>query len=202
MKTKKIVVSGAGNIVEAFGEVQKYAEFHDLSKKDALHLRLLTEETFGMLREMTGNYTAFFYVEGDGKDNYLNIDGKVDVDIWERDGLLAMAKDGRNILAGGIMGKIRALVEEAALGLTEANDSQLDYGYVLSSTPFDMEASQTQMWSLSAYKAGIENEKNTGKSTEAWDELEKSIVANLADDVQVGLLKGNIRMIIKYKSKG
>ncbi len=201
MRTKKIVVSGADNIVEAFGEVQKYAEFHDLSKKDALHLRLLTEETFGMLREMTGNYTAFFYVEGNGKDNFLNIDGKVDVDIWERDGLLAMAKNGKNILASGIMGKIRALVEEAALGLTEANDPQLDYGYVLSSSPLDMEASQTQMWSLSAYRAGIENEKSSGKSTEAWDELEKSIVANLADDVQVGLLKGNIRMIIKYKSK-
>ena len=202
MKTKKIVVSGAGNIVEAFGEVQKYAEFHNLSKKDALHLRLLTEETFGMLREMTGNYTAFFYVEGNGKENNLNIDGKVDVDIWERDGLLAMAKDGKNMLASGIMGKIRALVEEAALGLTEVNDSQLDYGYVLSASPFDMEASQTQMWSLSAYRAGVESEKNSGKSTEAWDELEKSIVANLADDVQVGLLKGNIRMIIKYKSKG
>ena len=46
-------------------------------------------------------------------------------------------------------------------------------------------------WSLSTYKQGAKNK------TEAWDELEKSIIANMADDVIVGIIGGKVEITIK-----
>lgn len=34
---------------------------------------------------------------------------------------------------------------------------------------------------------------------EAWDELEKSIVAKLADDVQVGIRSGKVELVIRKR---
>ncbi|MCR5501908.1 MAG: hypothetical protein K6F53_02775 [Lachnospiraceae bacterium] len=204
MKTNSIVISNKGdNMEDAFREVDKYAEYQNLAHKDALHLRLLTEEAFGMLREMVGKFTTYFSVEGDGKTNTLNIEGKADVDAWERSDLLAVSKSGKNVLAKGIMGKIRSVIEAGALGIDLAYEQDpIDYGYILSSAPLSMEELSGQMWSLSAYRQGVEEGKDRNEiAAKAWDELEKSIIANLADDVQVGILKGNIKLIITYKSR-
>lgn len=204
MKTNSIVISNKGdNMEEAFAEVEKYAAYQNLAHKDALHLRLLTEEAFGMLREMVGKFTTSFSVEGDGKTNMLNIEGKADMDAWERSDLLAVSKSGKNVLAKGIMGKIRSVIEAGALGIDLAYEQEpIDYGYILSSAPLSMEELSGQMWSLSAYRQGVEQGKDKDEiAAKAWDELEKSIIANLADDVQVGILKGNIKLIVTYKSR-
>ena len=53
-------------------------------------------------------------------------------------------------------------------------------------------------WSLQEYKNALENSK--GKSKEAataWDELERSIVSSIADDVSVRITRSNVDMIIK-----
>ena len=34
---------------------------------------------------------------------------------------------------------------------------------------------------------------------EEWDELEKSVIANLADDVTVGVLNGKVDMVVRKK---
>ena len=205
MTTNKIVISNSGdNMEDAFAEVEKYADYQKVSHKTALHLRLLTEEAFGMLREMVGSFTTYFYVDGDGRTNTLNIEGNADMDVWERSDLLSVSKSGKNVLATGIMGKIRAVIEAGALGLEAGNGCEpLDYGYILSTAPMDATTmSSTQFWSLSAYRDEIAKIKDEGEiPAKAWDELEKSIVANLADDVQVGILKGKIKLIITYKSK-
>ena len=49
------------------------------------------------------------------------------------------------------------------------------------------------MWSLTTYK------KKVKANTEGWDELERSIIANLADDVTVGILGGKVMITVKKK---
>jgi hypothetical protein len=49
-------------------------------------------------------------------------------------------------------------------------------------------------WSLEQYKQEVEKEKQT----DAWDELEKSVIASVADDVIVGV-KGKKADIIVVK---
>ena len=49
------------------------------------------------------------------------------------------------------------------------------------------------VWSLNKYKVSVQESEK-----EAWDELEKSIIANLADDVIVGV-KGKQASIVVVK---
>ena len=42
----------------------------------------------------------------------------------------------------------------------------------------------------------IEEKKDAGIALDEWDELEKSIIANIADDVSVGINKDMVEMII------
>ena len=44
------------------------------------------------------------------------------------------------------------------------------------------------VWTLDTYRQGVDGAKETGEEAkEAWDELEKSILANLADDLIVAI---------------
>ena len=58
-------------------------------------------------------------------------------------------------------------------------------------------------WSLLQYRSMVEKEKQQKKAEEAWDELEKSVVANIADDVRVGVRGDIVEMTIikRYDKK-
>ena len=54
-------------------------------------------------------------------------------------------------------------------------------------------------WSLSSYRENTKNSELDSEYQEKWDELEKSIVSNIADDVQVGIKGRHVVMNIIYK---
>ena len=54
-------------------------------------------------------------------------------------------------------------------------------------------------WTLVDYRGKVEAEEDSPEKKEQWDELEKSIVSNIADDVQVGVKGGHVVMNIIYK---
>jgi hypothetical protein len=55
----------------------------------------------------------------------------------------------------------------------------------------------TPVWTLQQYKANLEEGQAAGDGTEAaLEDLEKSIVANLADDVIVGVKRDRIELVI------
>ena len=47
------------------------------------------------------------------------------------------------------------------------------------------------LWTLNAYREGAKKAKG-----ETWDELEKSVVSNIADDVKVSIQGRRVEMII------
>ena len=49
-------------------------------------------------------------------------------------------------------------------------------------------------WSLRYY---AQNVKKDAENKEAWDELEKSVIANLADDVIVGVKGNQVDIIVR-----
>ena len=80
-----------------------------------------------------------------------------------------------------------------------AEDSTgVDYG-VETLTGFDDTSSQKtpKEWRLSEYKGDVARRKDNERIA-AWDELEKSIVANIADDISIGI-KGETVMIVITK---
>jgi len=55
----------------------------------------------------------------------------------------------------------------------------------------------TPVWTLQTYRANLEEKHVDNEAADAaWDELEKSIVANLADDVVVGVKGDCIELVI------
>ena len=54
----------------------------------------------------------------------------------------------------------------------------------------------TSIWSLSEYK---ENVKSGENASEKWDELERSIVASIADDISVGIIGNMVEMTISKR---
>ena len=50
-----------------------------------------------------------------------------------------------------------------------------------------------KIWEFSQYKDEVEQD------SEEWDEMEKSIVANLADDVLIGTRKNYIDIVVVKK---
>ena len=53
------------------------------------------------------------------------------------------------------------------------------------------------IWSLNNYREGLEQADDSDAPVkEAWDELEKSIVASIAKDVVVGVKKDRVEMTI------
>ena len=51
-------------------------------------------------------------------------------------------------------------------------------------------------WSLNSYREALSDAENEEPAQEAWDEIEKSIVASLAKDVIVGIKKDLVEMTI------
>ena len=52
-------------------------------------------------------------------------------------------------------------------------------------------------WSMQKYKSEIDAVRS--EESEAWDELEKSIIANIADEVSVGVTKNSVELIVQKK---
>ena len=89
----------------------------------------------------------------------------------------------------------KAAVMEAARGMTY-REAELLYGK-LGTIRFDGEDGEEYAWSLKQYKSNVAKLMKEDDSVKGeWDELEKSIVANIASDVQVGVTEDHVKMVI------
>ncbi|MCR4890825.1 MAG: hypothetical protein K5989_01370 [Lachnospiraceae bacterium] len=210
METTHILVSNTGEgMEEALTETEEFGLKEKMSDRNARRLRLLAEETLGMAREITGEFSAMFWVEGDSLSCRIHLVAKTDMNKRKRRELLSVSSTGKNAAAVGIMGKIRDLIQT---GMESYQDAVLENeeggidGYVpyYSMGMENAYTSQLMMtWSLEQYRKNLREtraeEQKAANMEEAWDELEKSIVANLADDVRVGIRKDTVELTI-YKS--
>ncbi len=209
MRTDEIRIDNHGaGLEEALEEMERFSEYQRLSPRETLRIRLLAEEAIGMIRSLTMDFEGTFFAEGkkkgDRKDCSIHIIGEAVISGQNREELLAMSRSGKNILAQGIMGKIRSIFDTSLAegGYIPQND-MLEYGICPGYMFFGGDSSYAgSVWSLKQYKDRVEEdylnpEKDEGE--EAWDELQKSIVANLADDIQIGVLQEKVQMIIYKK---
>ena len=190
--------SGAG-FNEALEQAELVAKFKNLPAKSALHLRLLTEEMMGMMHALTGQKEADFWIEDKGDVYSLHLSVETLMTAEKRRQLLAASKSGSNTKAKGFTGKLRDLFERVMEPENEDVDADMLNGMncAYASAYFSaMSTAVAGLWSLHSSKAAAENDS---AAKEQWDELEKSVVARLADDVQIGIAGSNVEMIIIKK---
>lgn len=196
MRSDNIRVSSSGEGFDnALAEVEAVAKYKGLSEKQALHLRLLAEEMMGMLRGLIGETDAVFYIDDDKKDFRLHLSADTVMDSEKRRKLLETSTSGRNERAKGVVGKLRDLFEQALEPVSGDVPSYYSTGWIVADTdPMGVDLSLfDNAWSLNRYRDAVKND------AEKWDELEKSIVANLADEIRIGIRGSSVEMIIYKK---
>ena len=174
-------------------EAEKVGRYNQLDGKSVLRLRLLAEELICLLPQLLIYGSGKFWIENTGKDYELHIEvtpEDKDIDI---DKVLSVSSSGKNAAAKGLVGRITAAVEQ--MMNTRAKLQQSDPYGVWTTGLCDFE--EGMIWTLSAYRNGFGDEQTKADNAEEWDELEKSIIANIADDVVVGVLGGKVDIVVK-----
>ena len=176
---------------EAMSSAEKFIQYHNFTGKNAMHIRLLTEELISMIHGIMDKCEGNLWFESENtKDGilcHICLSADKEVDPEQEEQLLSVSSSGKNEDAKGILGKIRESFRISTqysaneMYMNEYMTANSWYGMGIYCEP-DMDV---QCWSLRSYQNYLSENKEQSK--EEWDELEKSIIAKLADEVKVWL---------------
>jgi hypothetical protein len=187
------IENGTRDLAAILQESERVAEYNRLTDKQTLQLRLLCEEVDGMLPNIIDDFSGSLWIDYDNGVCKVNVSVKIpDLTAEKKKRLIDISGDKKNASAIGIVGKIRSAVEDFLLN-EEEYVSSTSAGLFHPSTGFSEGVDYSYIWSLEQYRNTV-NETETA----VWDELEKSVIASVADDVIVGV-KGNQADIIIVK---
>ena len=192
------IENGTKDLSAILKESEKVAVYNELTHKQALQLRLICEEIDGMLPNIIDDFNGDLWI--DFEDGVCKVNVSLCFNEFspeKKEGLVGIAKNKKNAAAVGIVGKIRSSLENAFFvdgSFGEALDSHcFTMGYYDSIDHYSG-IDYAHLWSLKQYRSTVKKEEKA----EAWDELEKSVIASVADDVIVGV-KGKRADIIIVK---
>lgn len=191
MKTEVIVVSSKENGMDlALDHVDELVTQLGLNPKDTMHLRLLVEEMLNLVRSIIGQLECKFWIETTDERYQLHLQTMTLLDREQRKQLISTSTRGKNEAHRGIMGKLRAFFEP--LPIDDTPEYLLD--------TIDTMENGDLIWSLDAYRERLRKKKDTAAGAqEEWDELEKSLVSHLADNIQVSISGYELNLIIYKK---
>ena len=129
MVSDKIRVSNNGEgIREALEETERIGRYMGLSGRELIWLRLLSEETLGMIEAMVGEFNATFWIEALNATNCrINLEAKAVIDAGIKKDLLSASSTGENFYARGLMGRIADAIEEVMYRYDEAAKIQDEF---------------------------------------------------------------------------
>ena len=191
-----VIEKGTKDLEAILKECESVAAYNGLTNKQSLQLRLLCEEIDGMLPNIIDDFEGDFWIEYEKGVCKVNVSIRIpEFTVSKKEELIGIAKDKKNVAAVGIVGKIRNAIENyfldedamsAFVASTDAAQLSMGYGAI---------ADYSYLWSLEQYRANVKKEEQA----EAWDELEKSVIASVADDVIVGVKGKHADIIIVKK---
>ena len=195
MTTAKLWISDAVRRNSDANEIMKeFAEKNGITGKDYYHLGLLTEEALGMANQILHVYDGELWVERTSAGYEIILEAAV----HEKDGGKAIPTASPE----GFMAKIAEMMNCSYMfeNIVEMPDDLAGMlpDYMSYGIREEKEAQAwAGRWSLSAYRDNLQNRRNENpKAKPALDELEKSIVAHLADEVTIGIHGHRIRLVI------
>jgi hypothetical protein len=181
-------------LYEILNESESVAVYAKLNKKQTLQLRLICEELYGMLPNVIDNYSGEFWIEYENNECRVNALINIpELTAEKKESLIKLASNKKNAFAVGIVGKIRSAIENLFLDKEYFNIYDMA-NLFNSGAEFSVGIVPTYSWSLNNYRKVVKKE-----DVADWDELEKSIIANLADDVIVGVKGRKANFIIVKK---
>ena len=201
---KFMVNSDAERMAAARYATERFAWQAQLARHDTLRLSLLVEETLGMVKTMLDDFYGQLWFVNQDRTCEIHVEVTADMNMDRKEALLSVSSTGKNAAAKGFMARLGDMISSAVHGLGETIDAYgretMQYGIVNTTGMMVSNAEMVPIWTLQTYRQDLNQAKNAdGAADEAWDELEKSIVARLADDIVVGVKGDRIDMIITKK---
>jgi hypothetical protein len=176
------IENGVKDLDAILKESEKVAVYNELDHKQTLQLRLLCEEIDGMLPKIIDDFDGKIWIEfEDGVCMIkLTVEFK-DFTAEKKNDLIAIAKNKKNASVVGIVGRIRSALEN--FFLDEKNVQMLDMtsSSFYYATDYTGHTDYSYLWTLEQHREKAKKEKSE------WDELEKSVIASVADDIVVGV---------------
>ena len=189
------IENGTKDLAAILKESEKVAVYNELTHKQTLQLRLICEEIDGMLPNIIDAFNGDLWFEFEDGVCKVKISLRFDEFTAEKkEELVGIAKNKKNASAVGIVGKIRSAIENVFLDETSARMFSVSASSMYMSTDYHDRVDYSYIWRLEDYR----NNARSAEKTEDWDELEKSVLANVADDVVVGV-KGKQADIVIVK---
>lgn len=173
MKSNVIYIDNQGNGFEnTIEEARKVAKYESLNHKESLRLQLCAEEMLSLVRSVTGEMKASFWIETEGRTFCLNMSTQTVLDKEERAQLLASSTSGKNEAAKSFLGQVRNMFEEARASDPDRNND----------LPDDV------LDDLANHTIECTNPE--------WDEYEQSTLKRLADNIKIGIRRGIVNMTV------
>lgn len=189
------IEKGTRDLEAILNESERVAEYNGLSHKQSLQLRLLCEEIDGMLPNIINDFDGELWI--DFEDGLCKVNVSIQIPEFnsnKKEDLIGISKSKKNAAAVGIVGKIRDSIENFFLDEERREALALSsetYGLGLG-TGYSEGVDYAYLWRLEEYRISVKKQEKG----EAWDELEKSVIASVADDVIVGVKGRQAKIII------
>jgi hypothetical protein len=198
MKSESIVIStNEGNIDKVLEIVEAFS--NDLDHKTGLRIRLLAEETMNLIRSITGEMDAEFFLERDDDQVRLHLNTNTIMFAKKRKELMEISTSKENAAAKGFMGKIREVFELAMLPKDERSARESRIGMMGLVDPTALSATSSETWKMSNYKDSVDKmDQDNEFAQEARNELERSILGNIAKEVEISIIGDDVKMTIIY----
>ena len=187
--------NGTKDLAAILRESEKVAVYNELNHKQTLQLRLLCEEIDGMLPNIIDNFNGNLWI--DFEDGVCKVNVSLRFEEFtsdKKDGLVALARNKKNAAATGVVGRIRSAIENILLDEETTWGADVSPESLYYASEYHSRMDYAHSWSLEQYRSSLRGQAKG----EDWDELEKSVIASVADDVIVGV-KGKQADIIIVK---
>ena len=189
------IEKGTKDLEAILMESERVAQYNGLSHKQALQLRLLCEEIDGMLPHIIDDFDGELWIDFEDGECKVNVSIQIpEFNAEKKEELIGIASNKKNSAAVGIVGKIRDAIETFFLDESKIEALAMSSGSFGLATGYSGGIDYSYLWRLEEYRNSVKKEKQE----EAWDELEKSVIASAADDVIV-IVKGRKANIIIVK---
>ena len=201
MKTDKLWINSAVRRNDEAAEIlREFGRKAKITGKELLYMGLLTEETLGMAAHSLERFDGEIWVETVPKGYEIILEA----DVRENG-----AEPSAPPAAGaGFMDRIAWMLNcsymfEKASEMPESLAALLP-DYMSYGAPVRGEApAWAGTWALSACRRNLAERRKSDPGTGEWlKELEKSIVASLADEVTIGIHGNKIRLAIRRNLRG
>ncbi len=195
MKTDIYTITGdKSDLTEIQNQIRKAAAYNSLSEKDTIRLELIGEELLGLEKGILGLTVGEFHIETDKKSYHLCLHALVNLDIDTQEEFVNMSKNQKNEAYKGFKGKMRLIMDTFLYTPSGAELAEFD-SYIVSGASISAfsPANYDMTWMFSEYKNSLKS------ATPEWDELEHSILANVADDIVVGTRNNSVDIVVTKK---